>query len=702
MSGRGTLGRYGPNHAAQCIVTRWSYSRDKQGKLHLRKDKFDEKILEVALATRLDGTLQFPGLAVPPATTFEATLRKSLVGWATAPDGEVGAAGIRRLNRSVDELFATGAQMEGFIVQDSRNTDNAWIEMTTACFHDETGKLTSTLKLGLTKSSPTLNKHSTQSGIEHFEPGTIVWLPIEAHMPLPAASLKMLADIRAKRLAKEEHDEQSITRWKLELQQAQFRRAIASGLKHDPEKFVLRLVSNEYFTGLNPDERIGLMACLRPIVDDPSHPVGMIAAEARDYGRFWPVFSQLLASYRSDPTSSSPLPESDWETKAGGKHGFNLSTLMQKANMSCPVIRVRVSRNICCFPLQASMGVSDRKNLETLCCKAFDWLCEHTAYTGKYISLDIRHERYLEPSELSKLLVKDDITFMMSSVPLGSATQTIKTASSFKTSKDTRRMKAGNVSHDRTHGSKSGALSSSTNSEGNVCVDADNDNQWAARDWPVGRGIYISSDKSFAIWVGEKDHVKVVAMSRDHDMLLSFNKAHAVINAFEQALRAVASRLTWEEIEQFGMAKPISKKKKLMATSAPVATMDPETIFTTIDRNKDGRLTMFEIKKFLKQNPDFISDLNLREDVMAEADTDGTNNVSLDEWLLFVKKHKARSEKKPKTFKLEKLWHHNKTLGFLTSSPTNCGHGVCVSMQVRVGCWMNSFFHLLLCVIENE
>lgn len=52
MSGRGLLGRWGPNHAGDPVVTRWA--KDQQG----AKDK----VLEIILISRRDtGELALPG-----------------------------------------------------------------------------------------------------------------------------------------------------------------------------------------------------------------------------------------------------------------------------------------------------------------------------------------------------------------------------------------------------------------------------------------------------------------------------------------------------------------------------------------------------------------------------------------------------------------------------------------------------------------
>jgi len=33
-----------------------------------------------------------------------------------------------------------------------------------------------------------------------------------------------------------------------------------------------------------------------------------------------------------------------------------------------------------------------------------------------------------------------------------------------------------------------------------------------AKHWPHGRGCYVSGDGNFIIWVGEEDHLRIMAM----------------------------------------------------------------------------------------------------------------------------------------------------------------------------------------------
>lgn len=39
-----------------------------------------------------------------------------------------------------------------------------------------------------------------------------------------------------------------------------------------------------------------------------------------------------------------------------------------------------------------------------------------------------------------------------------------------------------------------------------------------ASDWPYGRGIWLSDDKSKMIWVGEEDHLRIISIVHGTDL----------------------------------------------------------------------------------------------------------------------------------------------------------------------------------------
>ncbi|GIY24141.1 ADP-ribose pyrophosphatase, mitochondrial [Caerostris darwini] len=130
LSGRGRLGRWGPNHAGDAIVSRWK---------------------------RINGTKQLDGENVP-ILQFIAILRKDCNKWAipggfTNPKETSSSTVLRELfeeainikklsdetQLALKEFFKDGKLVYRGYVDDPRNTDNAWIETTAINFHDESG-----------------------------------------------------------------------------------------------------------------------------------------------------------------------------------------------------------------------------------------------------------------------------------------------------------------------------------------------------------------------------------------------------------------------------------------------------------------------------------------------------------------------------------------------------------------------------------
>lgn len=114
MKGRGLLGKWGANHAADPIVTRWHYNK-----------KNKEWELQVVLIKRKDtGAWAIPGGMVDPGEHVSATLSREF--------GE--EAGVLTDDQRTT-LFSNGRFIYRGHVYDPRNTDNAWMETTVLHFH---------------------------------------------------------------------------------------------------------------------------------------------------------------------------------------------------------------------------------------------------------------------------------------------------------------------------------------------------------------------------------------------------------------------------------------------------------------------------------------------------------------------------------------------------------------------------------------
>ncbi|XP_050350488.1 ADP-ribose pyrophosphatase, mitochondrial isoform X2 [Nymphalis io] len=136
ICGRGVLGRWGPNHAADPVVTRWK---------HTEKDK--KPILQfIAIKRRDTGEWALPGGMVDPGEKVAATaireFQEEALNSLEASESEK-----QIWKEKLENFFSGGIKIYSGYVDDPRNTDNAWMETVAYNFHDESGSIVSALKL---------------------------------------------------------------------------------------------------------------------------------------------------------------------------------------------------------------------------------------------------------------------------------------------------------------------------------------------------------------------------------------------------------------------------------------------------------------------------------------------------------------------------------------------------------------------------
>ena len=64
------------------------------------------------------------------------------------------------------------------------------------------------------------------------------------------------------------------------------------------------------------------------------------------------------------------------------------------------------------------------------------------------------------------------------------------------------------------------------------------------REWPFGRGIFVSHDERFVLWLNEGDHLRIISMQLDGDVREVFNRLGRGVNAIENGLKQVTGRDT--------------------------------------------------------------------------------------------------------------------------------------------------------------
>lgn len=135
MIGRGLLGRWGPNHAADPLVTRWK--RDSSGE---KSHKDGKPVLEFVAIQRTDcSEWALPGGMVDPGEPVTYTLKREF-GEEALNSLELPPEENKRLHDLLDDLFLHGTVIFKGYIDDPRNTDNSWMESQALHYHDDTGK----------------------------------------------------------------------------------------------------------------------------------------------------------------------------------------------------------------------------------------------------------------------------------------------------------------------------------------------------------------------------------------------------------------------------------------------------------------------------------------------------------------------------------------------------------------------------------
>uniref|UniRef100_UPI003AAF8267 ADP-ribose pyrophosphatase, mitochondrial isoform X1 n=1 Tax=Centroberyx gerrardi TaxID=166262 RepID=UPI003AAF8267 len=182
LTGRGLLGRWGPNHAADPIVTRWKV--DAKGK-KISHSVSKRPVLQFVSIKRKDcGEWAIPGGMVDPGELVSLTLQREFSEEALNSLAAAPAERAKILER-INKLFKSpGFQVYKGYVDDPRNTDNAWMETVAVNFHDDTGSSVSELPL--------------QAG---DDAGQVQWVDVDSSFPLYASHSHFLEVVAKERNA---------------------------------------------------------------------------------------------------------------------------------------------------------------------------------------------------------------------------------------------------------------------------------------------------------------------------------------------------------------------------------------------------------------------------------------------------------------------------------------------------------------------
>ncbi|XP_014237368.1 putative nudix hydrolase 6 [Trichogramma pretiosum] len=144
IKGRGLLGRWGPNHAADPVVTRWKRNQDNSITVNEITNK---PILQfVGIQRRDSGEWAIPGGMVDPGEKVTVTLRREFMEEAMNTL-EKSVEELKIVEKTIETFFSNGEEIYKGYVDDPRNTDNAWMETIVFNFHDASGKIVGNFNL---------------------------------------------------------------------------------------------------------------------------------------------------------------------------------------------------------------------------------------------------------------------------------------------------------------------------------------------------------------------------------------------------------------------------------------------------------------------------------------------------------------------------------------------------------------------------
>ena len=254
---------------------------------------------------------------------------------------------------------------------------------------------------------------------------------------------------------------------------------IAKLAAENPDNICLNTFDADYYNSLSDDDKPAFLKCLNSGIENVDSGMGCYACQPEDYDRFKPFFAKALAKYHKVAEDAKHV--NDWSLD--GVEGLPEGGVLDIAALGLPELsmRVRVGRNLKAFPLPGAMTKEDRCNMENFMLKAFETLIENADYGGKYCSFTPDHPNFVDEAEY-QALVDAHIAFKDMSA-------------------DSYLLSAG-----------------------------------IAADWPHGRGVYISEDKGFIIWVGEEDHLRIMCMEKGTVLNKVFDRlktALDVVNGIE-------------------------------------------------------------------------------------------------------------------------------------------------------------------------
>ena len=249
----------------------------------------------------------------------------------------------------------------------------------------------------------------------------------------------------------------------------------------NPENLMARHFDEDYFRSLDERLRRQLTKIIATGIENPDSQMGAYAMNPKDYDLFAPMLDPMIRDFHGISAETAIAQKHDWDT---GGMSCDLAAIDPRLkNVS---MRVRVARNVSMFPLPGAMSKEQRVDLENLAAQAFTRLREDPAFGGHYLSITPGAADEIDAGEYDRRVKSHQMFKDMSGDPY---------------------LNVAGIS----------------------------------ADWPHGRGMYVSRDEDFLVWVGEEDHLRIMAMQQGGNLNALFERLRNGLEHLQALLPAFAT-----------------------------------------------------------------------------------------------------------------------------------------------------------------
>ena len=256
----------------------------------------------------------------------------------------------------------------------------------------------------------------------------------------------------------------------------------------NPGNLMARHFDAAYFLSLDEQARQSLAEIIASGVENPDSQMGAYAMNPGDYDQFATMLDPMIRDSHGIAAGTEISQQHDWDT---GGTSCDLAAIDER--LRDVSMRVRVARNVATFPLPGAMTKKQRVAFERVAARAFAKLAEDPAFGGTYLSITPGSPNEIDAGEYEQRVEAHQMFKDMSADPY---------------------LNAAGISGD----------------------------------WPHGRGMYVSLKEDFLVWVGEEDHLRIMAMQRGGNLSILFERLRSGLEMLTDLLPPFATSPTYGNV----------------------------------------------------------------------------------------------------------------------------------------------------------